>query len=105
MAGVTVNELREWSGISANDDATIAALDEAVASANSLIIRRCVDFPGGTWPPEIHTAALIQASRFYKRRGSPEGVASFGDFGPVSVTRFDADIEANLSPYLRVAFA
>ena len=101
---ITSDELRAWSGIIASDPATDAAIDEAVNTANSLIVRRCVSFIG-EWPSEVHTAALIQAARIYKRRGSPEGVANFGDFGPVIVSRIDPDIEANLSPYLRVAFA
>lgn len=102
---ITSDEVRAWSSIVANDDATVAALNEAVATANGLIARRCVDFPSGVWPPEVHTAALIQAARIYKRRGSPEGVANFGDFGPVVVARLDPDIEADLSPFLKVTFA
>jgi hypothetical protein len=101
---ITSDELRAWSAIVATDAATNAAIDEAVNTANSLVVRRCIDF-ASAWPNEVHTAALIQAARIYKRRGSPEGVASFGDFGPVVVSRFDADIEGNLSPYLKVPFA
>lgn len=102
---ITADELRAWSGISAVDPATDAAINEAVNSANSLIARRIVDSLSVAWPPEVHTAALIQAARYYKRRGSPEGVANFGDFGPVVVSRLDPDIEASLSPYLKVTFA
>jgi hypothetical protein len=101
---ITSDELRAWSGIIASDSATDAAIDEAVNSANSLIDRRVISFPSG-WPSEIHTAALIQAARIFKRRGSPEGVANFGDFGPVIVSRLDPDIEADLSPFLKVPFA
>ena len=101
---ITSDELRAWSGITAVDPATDAAINEAVNSANSLIVRRCVSFIG-EWPSEVHTAALIQAARIVKRRGSPEGVANFGDFGTVFVSRLDPDIEANLSPFLKVPFA
>jgi hypothetical protein len=101
---ISSDELRAWSSIVASDPGTDAALDEAVNTANSLIVRRCVDFVG-EWPSEVHTATLIQAARIYKRRGSPEGVASFGDFGPVAVSRLDPDIEADLSPFLKVTFA
>ena len=101
---ITSDELRAWSGISAVDPATDAAIDEAVNSANSLIARRIIDTLSD-WPSEVHTAALIQAARLYKRRGSPEGVANFGDFGPVIVSRLDPDIEAAISPYLKVPFA
>ena len=104
-SGITSDELRAWSSIVASDPATNAAIDEAVNTANSLIARRIIDTLSGAWPPEIHTAALIQASRIFKRRGSPEGVANFGDFGPVIVSRLDPDIEAGVSPYLKVPFA
>lgn len=101
---ITPDELRAWSSIVATDDATNAAIDEAVNGANSIINRRIVATLVD-WPPEVHTAALVQAARFYKRRGSPEGVSGFGDFGPVIISRLDPDIEANLSPYLKVPFA
>jgi len=102
---ITAAELREWSQITATDPATTSGLDEAVASANAMIVRRCITLPG-PWPAEVHTAALIEAARTFKRRGSPEGVAGLGgDFGIVRVTSFDPTIEANLSPWLKVAFA
>jgi hypothetical protein len=102
---IDVPALREWSQITATDPATIAGLDEAVSAANAMIVRRCVELPD-PWPAEVHTAALIEAARTFKRRGSPEGVSGLGgDFGVVRVTSWDPTIEANLSPYLKVAFA
>ena len=104
-SAITSDELRQWSGIIATDSATNAAIDEAVNYANSYIQRRIIDSLALAWPAEVHSAALIQAARIVKRRGSPEGVASFGDFGPVIVSRLDPDIEAALSPFLKVPFA
>lgn len=102
---ITVEQLREWSQITATDPSTNDGLDLAVASANAMIARRCVTLPD-PWPEEVTVAALIEAARTYKRRGSPEGVAGLGgDFGVVRVTSFDPTIEANLSPYLKIAFA
>lgn len=101
---ITVTELREWAGITASDPGTVSGITEAVNAANSLVGRRCVPMTD-PWPPEVHTAALVQAARLYKRRGSPEGFSGVGDFGPVRVAAWDPDIEANLAPYLRVAFA
>lgn len=101
---VTADEVRAWSSITATDPNTNAAVDEAVAAANALVGRRCVPLIE-PWPPEVHTAALIQAARIVKRRGSPEGVAGLGDLGAVRISSWDADIEANLSPYLKVTFA
>ena len=102
---IDVQQLREWSQITATDPASVAALEDAVASANAMIVRRCVPF-AGEWPAEVTVAALIEAARTYKRRGSPEGVSGLGgDFGVVRVSSWDPTIEANLSPYLRLAWA
>lgn len=60
----------------------------------------------GTWgwpavPTEVTEACLIQASRLYKRRNSPEGVTGFGsEFGPIRLTaRPDPDAVNLLAPY------
>lgn len=103
---ITEAELRDWSQVTATDPATTAGLTEAVAAANAMIVRRCVATLPEPWPAEVHTAALIEAARTFKRRGSPEGVAGLGgDFGIVRVTSWDPTIEANLAPWLKVTFA
>lgn len=43
-------------------------------------------------PETIRLAVKMQASRWFRRRLSPEGVAGFGEFGAVRVTRLDPDI-------------
>ena len=52
-------------------------------------------------PIAVHQACLIQASRIFKRRNSPEGVTGWGsDYGPIRVTvRADPDVTAMLAPY------
>jgi hypothetical protein len=46
-------------------------------------------------PPKIAQAALIQATRLYKRRTSPEGVAGSAEWGGViRLTRLDPDVAA-----------
>jgi hypothetical protein len=37
-------------------------------------------------------AVLMQTSRWFRRRLSPEGVAGFGEFGAVRISRLDPDI-------------
>jgi hypothetical protein len=102
---ITTTELRSWSGVTATDPGTNDGLDEAVNAANGLVARRLrADVPD-PWPDEVHTATLIQAARIFKRRGSPEGVAGFGDLGLVRVAALDADVETMLAEYLRIAFA
>lgn len=46
----------------------------------------------------LREACLLLTSRLFRRRLSPEGVAGFGDFGAVRVTRLDPDIERLITP-------
>ncbi len=50
-------------------------------------------------PPPVVEATLMLAVRLWKRRGSPLGVAGFGDMGPVYVRNTDPDIAHLLAPY------
>lgn len=43
-------------------------------------------------PYSIRLAVLMQTSRWFRRRLSPEGVAGFGEFGAVRVSRLDPDV-------------
>lgn len=54
-------------------------------------------------PKAIQQATIIQAQRLYKRLDSPLGVAGFGDFGVVRVSRFlDPDVEQLVMPYRKM---
>jgi hypothetical protein len=61
----------------------------------------------GTWgwpsvPVTITQAAVIQASRIYKRLDSPLGVAGFGEMGAMRVSRhLDPDVAQLVAPYVR----
>jgi len=56
-------------------------------------------------PFAINQAAILQSMRLFKRLDSPLGVAGFGDFGVMRVSRFvDPDVEMLLSPYRRHSF-
>ena len=51
-------------------------------------------------PDPVVSACLIKASRLYHRKDSPQGIAGFGDFGPVRLaSREDADVTSLLDPY------
>jgi hypothetical protein len=56
-------------------------------------------------PDQVAQACLIQASRLYKRRLSPEGVFGNEEFGMMRVSRVDPDVQALLAPYVIVGFA
>lgn len=63
----------------------------------------------GTWgwpavPLAVREACLLQSTRIFKRRYSPEGIAGYSEFGIVRVSgRLDADVETMLNPYRRTA--
>jgi hypothetical protein len=54
-------------------------------------------------PDAVTQACLIKAARLFGRKDSPQGIAGFGDFGPVRITRGeDADVVGLLNPYRRI---
>lgn len=56
-----------------------------------------------TVPEDVKYATLIEAARLFHRKDSPQGVAGFGEFGGIRVSKMDADVEFLLGPY-RVNF-
>lgn len=44
-------------------------------------------------PTDVWLGAVLMTNRLLARRGSPTGVAEFGEFGPASVLRTDPDVE------------
>lgn len=56
-------------------------------------------------PEDIRTATIIRATAIFKRKEAPYGVAEFGEFGPVRISRNDPDVVALLTPYRRVVVA
>lgn len=64
----------------------------------------------GTWgwpaiPEPVYQAALMLVHRTIKRRGSPEGVAGFDEFGQIRISaRDDPDAVRYLLPYQIVEF-
>lgn len=50
-------------------------------------------------PDEIKQATKILATRFFKRKDSPEGVAGAADWGAIRLSRRDPDVQALIDPY------
>lgn len=55
-------------------------------------------------PDDIAEAALIQASRLFKRADSPEGVMGSAEWGVVRLSRRDPDVWALIEPYIVPGF-
>jgi hypothetical protein len=56
-------------------------------------------------PDPVDEASLIQASRLFKRKDSPEGVAGSSEWGVVRVSRRDPDVWNLIEPYILPASA
>jgi hypothetical protein len=55
-------------------------------------------------PEEIEQATLIQASRLYKRKDSPEGVTGSAEWGVVRLSRRDPDVWALIEHFILPGF-
>ncbi len=92
--------LRERLGAKSGQDDTL--LEWALAAAQSWVFDRV--FLASQDLPEVREAILITASRLYKRRTSPEGVAGFGEQGDViRITSRDPDVAALLERHTDTA--
>lgn len=60
-------------------------------------------WPGGTAPAPVKHAVLIQASRLFKRKDAPFGVAGSVEFGSEIrlLAKLDPDVESLVRPYRR----
>lgn len=75
----------------------------AIGDTRQALIRITGVYGWSSTPKAVETATIIQASRIFKRFDSPLGVAGFGDFGAVRVSRFlDPDVEQLVSPYRKM---
>ena len=98
------------STVNADLDALRASLGTVSNEANTLLRRaldaatakvRARNIMDGHWEhPDVQEAVILEASRLYKRRQSPEGVAGWGDLGVVRIMGRDPDVEALLAPHL-----
>lgn len=55
-------------------------------------------------PDAIHEAALILASRLYKRKDSPEGIIGSAEWGVRNLSRRDPDVWNLIEPYIIPGF-
>lgn len=66
---------------------------EAVTAAVNAVVKRWhVPRTGGEWRDDHALGATMLAARLWRRRNSPEGVATFAADGAVYVQRNDPDI-------------
>ena len=87
-----MDALRASIGTVTNLNATV--LERALAAATSWVRERVMECTYDD--AEVQEAIVLLASRLYKRRQSPEGVAGWGDLGVIRILAHDPDIEALL---------
>lgn len=91
-----LDELRRFVGVqSTKDDAVLAVCLEA---AGSWIYDRV--YPESVKVREVVLAVLILASRLYKRRQSPEGVAGWDDMGAIRIIASDPDVRSLIEQHI-----
>lgn len=56
-------------------------------------------------PDDVSQATILKAVALFKRKDAPFGVAGFGDFGAVRISRSDPDVIDLLTGYVRPEFA
>jgi len=67
-------------------------------------IRVTAKFGWPAVPDDIASACLIQASRLYRRKDSPEGVTGSAEWGVVRLSRRDPDVWALIEPFTLPGF-
>lgn len=102
-----LDEMLAWTG-------EIAAADEPVlqqcldASVEYLTFRCTIEIDESEVPvvtENVRLACKLLASREFRRRQSPEGVAGFGDLGPIRVQGTDRDVEMLITPQVEFGIA
>jgi hypothetical protein len=90
--------------IGAKSDADDPQLEDALAASSRWVFDRVM--LASTTHPDVQLAILLLASRLYKRRQSPEGVAGFGIEGvTVRVAANDPDINRLIERHLDMCIA
>ena len=75
-----------------------------VWGTTSTRIRITAKFGWPVVPDDIAQACLIQASRLYKRKDSPEGIIGSAEWGVRNLSRRDPDVWALIEPYVLPGF-
>lgn len=95
-AGDTVTPYAWWR-IAAIDDKTFP-----VVTSRRTTLQITAKFGWSSVPVDVEEACILQAASLFKRKEAVFGVAGFGEFGAVRITRRDPDVVELLDPFVRV---
>lgn len=94
VAGQSSAALLPSDAIEKGQPATAIKLPWGAVSGGSLDITAVWGWP--EIPDDIIMAAQMQATRYYKRRGSPDGMAGSAEWGVMRIPYLDPDVKAIL---------
>jgi|SRR5882672_1840566 len=106
ISSVTYTPTRAWPYNAASKGDPFTRLEFGTSTAlptNTGGLLVSAKWGWGAVPTTIKAACLLQAARYYARRGSPLGVAGFGDQGTAIrlQSRLDPDVEMMLGDFTR----
>jgi len=99
MTTADIDTLRARVGSTTTKDDSI--LQDCLDTSTSWAADRAM--PDQVGSNEVQEAILLMASRLYKRRQSPEGVAGWDDLGVVRIVANDPDIRDLMSQKINAA--
>lgn len=81
----------------------IVAVDDKTFPVDELrdTLQVTAKFGWSAVPDEVNEACILKAVSLFKRKDAPFGVAGFGEFGAVRISRRDHDVYELLHPYIR----
>lgn len=97
MSIPTAEQVADWADLEA-DAGTLETIQTCVDAVEASLLTT-YDFDPDDCPADVFQAVLMQSARLYRRRTTPDGIATFGQDFAVRVNRFDPDIDALLEPY------
>lgn len=82
----------------------ISAIDRYTFPVHALrtTLQVTAKFGWSAVPDEVNEACLLRAASIFKRKEAVFGVAGFGQFGDVRITRKDPDVMDLLHPYIKL---
>lgn len=93
---ITTADVANWAGESVPTGDSLALLERCLAAVSEHVDTYYVTDDPLTDSQE--QAVLMQSARLWRRRQSPDGVAAFGEFGPIRVSTLDPDVIGLLMP-------
>lgn len=82
----------------------ISAIDRYTFPVHSLrtTLQVTARFGWSAVPDDVNEACILRAAAIFKRKEAVFGVAGFGQFGEVRITRRDPDVMELLHPYIKI---